>query len=90
MLESPRLQTSLEGKLMSADFLQPAAQLPAGSPYTQQRQLRILLLCPRGPLYRHRGGIWLMSVMGGLTRWLMVVSMPLATPRPYAIDRLRS
>src|SRR5262245_53780026 len=22
------------------------------------RQLRIHLLCPRGPLYRHRGGIW--------------------------------
>src|SRR5580765_2024847 len=25
---------------------------PAGRP------LRIALLCPRGPLYRHRGGIW--------------------------------
>src|SRR5436190_17618290 len=58
MLESPRLQTSLEGKLMSADSSQSAALLPAGSPYTQQRKLRILLLCPRGPLYRHRGGIW--------------------------------
>jgi len=23
-----------------------------------QRRLRIALLCPRGPLYRHRGGIW--------------------------------
>src|SRR5882672_3589181 len=22
------------------------------------RKLRIALLCPRGPLYRHRGGIW--------------------------------
>ena len=22
------------------------------------RALRIALLCPRGPLYRHRGGIW--------------------------------
>ncbi|HMC23558.1 MAG TPA: radical SAM protein, partial [Thermoanaerobaculia bacterium] len=21
-------------------------------------RLRIVLLCPRGPLYRHRGGIW--------------------------------
>jgi B12 binding protein len=25
---------------------------PAGS------KLRIVLMCPRGPLYRHRGGIW--------------------------------
>src|SRR5215813_5072743 len=23
-----------------------------------ERKLRIALLCPRGPLYRHRGGIW--------------------------------
>src|SRR5579859_314955 len=29
-------------------------------------------------------------VTGGLTRWLMVVSMPLATPRPNAIWSLRS
>jgi hypothetical protein len=29
-------------------------------PLTQPRgrALRIALLCPRGPLYRHRGGIW--------------------------------
>jgi radical SAM superfamily enzyme YgiQ (UPF0313 family) len=25
---------------------------------TSRRALRITLLCPRGPLYRHRGGIW--------------------------------
>src|ERR1700719_916583 len=35
---------------------------PAADPWplTQPRgrALRIALLCPRGPLYRHRGGIW--------------------------------
>jgi radical SAM superfamily enzyme YgiQ (UPF0313 family) len=30
--------------------------LPAPAP--QGRELRIHLLCPRGPLYRYRGGIW--------------------------------
>src|SRR5919204_2242059 len=33
-------------------------------------------------------GYWM--VTGGLTRWLIVVSMPLATPRPNAIVSLRS
>jgi radical SAM superfamily enzyme YgiQ (UPF0313 family) len=28
------------------------------SPAFRNRKLRIHLLCPRGPLYRHRGGIW--------------------------------
>src|SRR5438128_11096410 len=32
---------------------------------------------------RRSSGYWM--VMGGFTRWLIVVSMPLATPRPYAI-----
>ena len=33
---------------------------PDPGPLTQPggRALRIALLCPRGPLYRHRGGIW--------------------------------
>src|SRR5215468_4179392 len=30
----------------------PKPALPGG------RRFRIALLCPRGPLYRHRGGIW--------------------------------
>src|SRR4051812_20365455 len=28
------------------------------NPQTPGKKLRITLLCPRGPLYRHRGGIW--------------------------------
>src|SRR4029453_12750877 len=31
---------------------------PAPLTPTAGRPLRIALLCPRGPLYRHRGGIW--------------------------------
>src|SRR5437660_11838497 len=31
-------------------------------PATPSRKLRILLLSPRGPLYRHRGGIWKKSL----------------------------
>ncbi len=33
-------------------------QPSAGIPQPAGRKLRIALLCPRGPLYRHRGGIW--------------------------------
>src|ERR1044071_1282078 len=28
------------------------------NPQLTGKKLRIALLCPRGPLYRHRGGIW--------------------------------
>ncbi len=34
----------------------PSAAVPATA--TPKQRLRILLLSPRGPLYRHRGGIW--------------------------------
>src|SRR5258708_1641884 len=37
---------------------EPALRAPA----TPGRKLRILLLSPRGPLYRHRGGIWKKSM----------------------------
>jgi radical SAM superfamily enzyme YgiQ (UPF0313 family) len=37
----------------SAPTADPGLLTPAGG-----RALRIALLCPRGPLYRHRGGIW--------------------------------
>src|SRR5437867_2035129 len=32
------------------------------APVTAGQKLRILLLSPRGPLYRHRGGIWKKSL----------------------------
>jgi radical SAM superfamily enzyme YgiQ (UPF0313 family) len=35
-----------------------ARALRTSASATQNRKLRIHLLCPRGPLYRHRGGIW--------------------------------
>ncbi|HEY2015257.1 MAG TPA: radical SAM protein [Bryobacteraceae bacterium] len=39
--------------------LGPQPSPPAGMPaHPGGRKLRIALLCPRGPLYRHRGGIW--------------------------------
>src|SRR5947199_8729963 len=30
----------------------------ARAPIPPSKKLQIVLLCPRGPLYRHRGGIW--------------------------------
>lgn len=45
---------------MSSDLVHlPAKATGAGiSAHSPDRKLRIALLCPRGPLYRHRGGIW--------------------------------
>src|SRR5262245_57711924 len=34
------------------------ASMAPTSPVSRRSPLRIALLCPRGPLYRHRGGIW--------------------------------
>jgi radical SAM superfamily enzyme YgiQ (UPF0313 family) len=39
-----------------------AASSPRNVVVSQERKLRILLLSPRGPLYRHRGGIWKKSM----------------------------
>jgi len=36
----------------------PATQTKLSTDLTGGRRLRIVLLSPRGPLYRHRGGIW--------------------------------
>ena len=51
--------------MLNGDILQlgtiDSVVLPAPSfqkPRKSGSQLRIALLCPRGPLYRHRGGIW--------------------------------
>ncbi|MDR3227819.1 MAG: hypothetical protein LBT53_00125, partial [Puniceicoccales bacterium] len=38
----------------------PAATPPAAPPAT--RPYRIVLISPKGPLYRHRGGIWKKSL----------------------------
>src|SRR5262252_6448020 len=34
------------------------AHASSAARFSPERKLRILLLSPRGPLYRHRGGIW--------------------------------
>lgn len=40
-------------------FCPPPLRQPVTPPLTSRNgKLRIHLLCPRGPLYRHRGGIW--------------------------------
>src|SRR4051812_34377356 len=52
------MRPSIEGARMEPTS---PASLPSPSldPVTAARpRLRIALLCPRGPLYRHRGGIW--------------------------------
>src|SRR5882724_4691380 len=48
---------------MSAGMIGPSGLVSAIEPARRApthpgRALRILLLSPRGPLYRHRGGIW--------------------------------
>src|SRR6059058_3457527 len=52
-------------KMLNADILAPGARDSVGLPappfqktMKSGSKLRIVLLCPRGPLYRHRGGIW--------------------------------
>jgi len=51
--------------MLNADILAPGARDSVGLPappfqktMKSGSKLRIVLLCPRGPLYRHRGGIW--------------------------------
>src|SRR5215471_12416888 len=48
---------------MHTDFIPAPALLTNNAPHQArtarpERKLRIELICPRGPLYRHRGGIW--------------------------------
>ena len=45
---------------MPSGYVCSLGMASAGSdiPVSSERKLRILLLSPRGPLYRHRGGIW--------------------------------
>src|SRR5512144_1582520 len=45
---------------MSAGTIDLTLAQPTAAP--SRRKLRILLLSPRGPLYRHRGGIWKKSM----------------------------
>src|SRR5664279_1507308 len=48
-----------EERKMSAESNLVSSIAPAQRTATpQDRKLRITLLSPRGPLYRHRGGIW--------------------------------
>src|SRR5215468_10527140 len=53
----------------------PKPALPGG------RRFRIALLCPRGPLYRHRGGIWKKSM-----RYAPLTLTTLASLIPPEID----
>jgi radical SAM superfamily enzyme YgiQ (UPF0313 family) len=46
------------GAQLTAPDLQKSEVKTARSGVAEGRKLRILLLSPRGPLYRHRGGIW--------------------------------
>ena len=44
--------------MSTGDRASDSLPLMPPAPAPQSRKLRIHLLCPRGPLYRHRGGIW--------------------------------
>ena len=44
--------------MLTGDRGSDPLRLRPSDPTPQNRKLRIHLLCPRGPLYRHRGGSW--------------------------------
>src|ERR1022692_3558876 len=44
--------------MLTGDRASDLLRLRPSDPTPQSRKLRIHLLCPRGPLYRHRGGSW--------------------------------
>ena len=59
------------------------AQLPDSEASLKPiKKLRILLLSPRGPLYRHRGGIWKKSM-----RYAPLTLTTLGVPDSAGIER---
>lgn len=52
MIKAGPIPSAINGSAPAGPRIAPILTPTASSP------LRIVLLCPRGPLYRHRGGIW--------------------------------